>query len=662
MPPATKTMRQVRRPATPAAPGLAAIAGAVVALALACGGDDAPATDATPPDGAGDVTPTGSCDDHQPLRNVYFGDLHVHTARSLDASLQGTRLGPFDAYRFARGEEVGIQPHDPSGAPLRSLRLERPLDFAAVTDHAEFLGAVSVCATPGQPGYDHPECERIRDDPDAAFMSVNGYLAFDESSARPPPLCGEAGADCVEPTRGVWAEMQDAAEAYYDRSAACAFTTFVAYEWSANPGTSNLHRNVIFASERVPDWPIGYFDEPHAEGLRAALRRDCLDAGTGCDVIVIPHNSNLSTGRMFDGLDRHGQPIDAAFAAEQAALEPLVEIMQHKGDSECAIGGPTSDELCGFEKLPYDTLAGAALDFPGAPLPRDHVRDALGLGLAFLERLGVNPYAFGFIASTDTHIGTPGLVEERGFPGHGGAGDAHRDALPPGLPDSIAFNPGGLAAVWAEENRRPAIFAALRRKETYGTSGPRIVLRFFGGWGYEAGLCAAADLTARGYAEGVPMGGELRPRPEGAGAPRFVLWALRDPGTAATPGTPLQRAQVIKGWREGGAFQVRVFDVAGDADSDAGVDLVTCEPHGDGADELCAIWTDPDFDPSRPAYYYARVVENPTCRWSTHQCAAAGVDCERPETVSEGFEGCCDPRFERVIQERAWSSPIWYVP
>lgn len=643
---------------------LAASAAAIVAsTTLACGAAEAPTADGGADAVAADTdaaSPDARCAAYDPLRRPLFGDLHVHTGLSLDANLEGTRLSPHDAYRFARGETVGLPPYDAAGEPGRTARLERPLDFAAVTDHAEFLGAVTACRTPGSPGYDHPQCVTFRDDPDYAFITINSYLALSEDDARYPELCGADATDCLAYGADAWRETQDAAHAAHDPTDACAFTAFVGYEWTANPGTANLHRNVIFAGADVPDRPIGYFDEPHAEGLWRALRAECLDADLDCDVVVIPHNSNLSTGRMFSGVDDEGRPFDVARAEEQARMEPLIEIMQHKGASECHPASPVADELCGFERMPFNSLATANLNVPAEPEPRDFVRDALGTGLAYYEALGVDPWAFGVIASTDTHLGVPGEVDEAAYPGHAGAGTSARDGVPPGLVDAVAFNPGGLAGVWAEENSREAIFAALKRKETWGTSGPRLVVRLFGGWSYPTDLCDAPDLVARGYADGVPMGGELATPAPAAAAPTFVVSAVRDPGTAGSPGTPLQRVQIIKLVRDGDATAVAVFDVAGDPDNGATVDPTTCETSGPGADALCAVWTDPDFDPEAQALYYARVLENPTCRWSTWQCVAGGVDCARPETVTEGFEGCCDTRYERVVQERTWTSPIWY--
>jgi hypothetical protein len=604
------------------------------------------------------------CSDFEPLRTAYFGDLHVHTSFSQDASTQGTRNGPRAAYRFARGEALGIQPYDEEGRAQRHVRLGRPLDFAAVTDHAELLGETHICLTADLPGHGSWVCRLYRAWPRAAFFLMN----WRTSSRRDRfGFCGEDGRLCLEAAHGVWEEIRAAAEGAYDRTEACRFTSFVGYEWTGARDYYNLHRNVIFRNAVVPSLPTSFYEAHEPRELWAALERDCLAPPEGCDFLIIPHNANLSGGLMFESTGPDGRRRSDADLRTQARHERLVEVMQHKGDSECLLAAGGTDELCGFEQLPYDSFTGRFVPFlSNPPTEKSTVRHGLGLGLALEAQRGVNPFRFGLVASTDTHLGTPGLVDEKGHPGHGGAGKPARDALPEGLPDDAEFNPGGLVALWAEENARDALFDAMRRREAYGTSGPRLVVRFFGGWELDPDACERGDFVARGYARGVPMGGLLPPRPEagssGAPAPRFAVWALRDPGTEERPGTPLQRIQIVKGWVEGGAARERVFEVAGDPENGAGVDPATCTPHGPGFDHLCTVWSDPDFAPAQHAYYYARVVENPSCRWTTWACNEAGVRCEEPATVTSGFEPCCDAEVPKTIQERAWTSPIWYVP
>jgi hypothetical protein len=555
---------------------------------------------------------------------------------------------------------MGIQPYDREGRPGRTIRLGRPLDFAAITDHAEVFGEVRICQTPGLPGHDSSICRLYRWLPRIAFYMMNGDTIGAEEPIR-YAFCGADGRTCLDAAREPWQEVRDAAEAAYDRTSACRFTTFVAYEWSLSPGSVNLHRNVIFRNAAVPDLPASSLDARTPEALWARLRADCLDAGAGCDVLAIPHNSNLSAGRMFRVEGPGLPPLTADAARTRATMEPLVEIMQHKGESECLTGLDTTDEQCGFEKLPYDRFGGkyhADLLFP--PRRGSFVREGLGTGLAAAMRVGANPFHVGFIGSTDTHIAAAGLVDEEGHPGHGGASAALRHEGPV-LPDDIEYNPGGLAVLWAEENSRDALFAAMRRREAYATSGPRLVVRTFGGWGFMPSLCEDREFAARGYAGGVPMGGDLPPPPEPGAAPRLAIAALRDPDPAR-PGAMLERLQVIKVWLDGDRSREQVVDVAGAVGAAATLDPHTCRPTARGAHALCTVWTDPDFDPRVPAAYYVRVLETPSCRWNTYVCNAAGVTCDRPATVPPGLASCCDPAVPKVGQERAWTSPIWYMP
>ncbi|MBW2272062.1 MAG: DUF3604 domain-containing protein [Deltaproteobacteria bacterium] len=608
------------------------------------------------------------CADYDHLRRPFFGDTHVHTTYSFDANAQDTRNTPRDAYRFAKGEKVGLQPYDRDGKALRSAKLRRPLDFAAVTDHAELLGEIRICRNPELAGGDSDLCWGYRLQPSSFFT----ILAIRNLMVRKRfQVCGEQGELCLEQAGVVWQDIQAAAEEAYDRSAACSFTSFVGYEWTASVGNGiNLHRNVLFRNDKVPALPASWVETPSAFDLWEQLQRDCVDAGSGCDALTIPHNSNLSgPGLMFETArlvtpGDAAKPVDAEEARLRQRWEPLVEIMQHKGDSECLLGGDTSDEECDFEKLPYNSFAGVAraaesglLDPSLAADRRGMVREGLKKGLVLEQQLGSNPLKYGIIASTDTHLGTPGLVEETDAKGHGGAGS--RKVA--GLPDDIEFGPGGLAVLWAEENSRDALFAAMQRREAYGTSGTRPVLRFFGGWDYSESLCGSVDFVKRGYAGGVPMGSDLTSRPDGGGAPRFAVWALQDPGGGGKIGSLLERVQIVKGWLDDDGVHEKVYEVAG-GKKGASVDPATCQPRGPGDTQLCSVWRDPDFDAGERAFYYARVLENPTCRWSQKLCVDAGVRCKDPSTIGPGYEACCSESHVPIQQERAWSSPIWYTP
>jgi hypothetical protein len=623
-----------------------------------------------------------------------FGDLHVHTSYSFDSYISSQRNDPGEAYRYAKGEPIVIPDED--GEQTIRAQLQRPLDFAAVTDHAELLGPINVCTTdPGRAGYWWPHCVMTRASNywvqlvAASWWTQVGITA---GGGREQSFACSLS-DCDAAHQETWQRVQKAAEAAYDRSSACEFTSFVGYEYTDSPDAFNMHRNVIFRNERVTDRAISTFDtgSNNFPELWKQLRAECIDADTGCDVIAIPHNANLAGGLMFRDPETSNEASDRLF------FEPIIELTQHKGASECRFdrlagrGVDTSDELCGFEQVVADNLAmlgsvhGEVRTEKAAPVPierfhrRNMVRNALKDGLAIGQQSGTNPFQMGFIGSTDTHSATPGAAEEDNYTGHLG----RRDSGYRNVQDHFFSNAGGHAVVWAEENSRDAIFAGMRRKETYATSGTRPAVRFFGGFGLEADLCGASDAIARAYATGVPMGGRLTAHESGE-APRFLVSALKDPGVEGHPGTDLQRAQIIKGWVDAsGETHERVYDVAGDAQNGAGVDRATCAPTGSGADSLCTVWEDPAFDPAQPAFYYVRLLENPTCRWSTLQCKAAGVDpfsegcVERAAAATEAavargaqgdvFGKCCldeaeEPFYSPVIQERAWTSPIWFEP
>jgi hypothetical protein len=632
------------------------IAFGLVFCLAACSREEAAPSPAEPPPPAAAAAEAGDgCPDRDPLRRVFFGDLHVHTARSMDAFVFGTRVTPDDAYRFARGEPLELGPFDAQGRGTRPVRLARPLDFAAVTDHSEYFGGTRLCALPDSPLHDSPVCQDYR----GPFVSAAGgglAQAVREIFRRnellsSAELCGADGSACRDAGREVWQEMQDAAARALDP---CRFTSFVAYEYSAMPEYTKVHRNVIFRNTQVPPLPISSLDEPQAEGLWRRLRAECNDAGSGCEALAIPHNPNLSNGQMFAVESSAPRERRAELARLRASMEPLVEMNQMKGDSECASGlwkVLGSDELCDFEKMrtppPPDCEGGfgkGALAGEGCQSRLDFARYALAEGMRQEAETGVNPFKFGLVGSTDIHDGTPGRVDEW-------AVDAHTARARP----APGMNPGGLAAVWAEENTREALFDALRRRETFATSGPRMAVRFFGGWELGDDLCGDPELVRRAYAGGVPMGSDL-PAPPAAGAPpAFAVWAQRDPGTPAHPGTALQRIQIVKTWPgSDGAIEQRIYDVAGSADAPSGVDPETCAPEGNGSDELCAVWRDPGFDPAQGAVYYARVLEKPSCRYTGWICATFSGE-QRPNW-------CSDPDVPMAIQERAWTSPIWYRP
>ncbi len=583
----------------------------------------------------------------------------MHTTYSFDAWGTGTRNTPRDAYRFARGEAVGVQPYRADGTPIRTLRLRRPLDFAMVSDHAEMLGETELCRTPGSSAYGSFVCVLLRRWPALGYAVVNSQWGATAGSRR-ADVCGEDGAACFTALQSPWRATREAAEEFYDRSAACRFTPFVGVEWSGTR-VGMIHRNIVFRNAIVPAAPPNAVDHRNDETrLWKALESECINAGRGCDVLSIPHNSNWSRGSLFWTEDPSGNPLDAALAARRQALEPLIEITQHKGDSECRAGG--EDELCDFETPPFANIAGhaSAMYRKQAP-PQVYVREGLLEGLREQQRIGVNPFKLGIIGSTDTHLGTPGLVDEDQFVGHGAGIVSARLEVPP-LPDNPYWNPGGLVGLWAEENSRDSLFEAMRRREAFGTSGPRISIRFFGGWEYDASLCANAEFSRAGYAGGVPMGGDLSPPPAANPSPTLAVLANRDPGVPEAPGTPLERLQIVKGWLEDGEPREKVFDVAMSPDLDVRVDTLTCQAPTRGANTLCAVWSDPDFDASAPAFYYARAVEYPTCRWSWRACLEAQVDCNSTLGPWGPLAACCDERFPKTIQERAWTSPIWYTP
>jgi len=637
------------------------------------------------------------CSDHDPLRKPHFGDLHVHTRYSFDSFISSQRNDPWDAYRYAKGEVIMLP--DENGEQTVKAQLRRPLDFTSVTDHAEFLGQINVCTEDSSKlGYWWPHCVMTRSQSFwTQLIAANWWVTLGVSGDADEEEYSFACtlSDCDAGADEFWSNIQRAAEEHYDRSEQCSFTTFVGYEYTDAPDHKNLHRNVIFRNERVTARPISTYEtgSRNFPELWYRLRSECIEGGQGCDVLAIPHNPNLSGGLMFP------DPKDEREANERLYFEPVIELTQHKAASECRYdrlagrGLFTEDELCDFEQAKSDNLSmlgtvmGKIRTEQANPVPLDEfgrrnmARNVLKDGLALEEKTGVNPFKFGFIGSTDTHSATPGGAEEDNYVGSLG----RRDSGFRNVQDHFFDNPGGLAVVWAEENSRDSIFEGMRRRESYATSGTRPIVRFFAGWDYPEDLCDARDMVAQAYAGGVPMGSDMTPASTDTSAsPTFLVSALKDPGPPTREGTDLQRVQIIKGWlAPDGSTHEKVFDVSGDANNGADVDPNTCAPRGEGFANLCGVWRDPDFDPTQRAFYYARVLENPTCRWSTLQCQAAGVnpfaeDCEaqaaEATTAAEerGGQGdvfgtCCldpatEPFYSPVLQERAWTSPIWYTP
>jgi hypothetical protein len=584
-----------------------------------------------------------------PLKNVYFGDLHLHTRNSFDAFIFNVRASPDDAYSYAKGGTIkhadGFNLHLNSG----------PLDFLAVTDHSEYLGVLQAINTPGDPYASVPYAKELFSTDQATARAA--FQSFATKALRGGKRLDEF--KDLRTVRSAWADTIDAAKRHYDPGK---FTTLIAYEYTSAPDGRNLHRNVFFANEKVPELPYTALESQNPEDLWKWLDSQ---RANGIDSLVIPHNSNGSDGTMFQRTMWNGKPIDRAWAELRQRNEPLVEVTQVKGTSETHPLLSPNDELAGFEVMEwYIGSAKRVTKFDGG-----YVRQALKDGLEIEQQVGVNPYKYGLVGASDNH-NAAGMYEENNEYSQSGILDAKpelRGSVPPKgqtwndyqVPDGVAryssFGSSGLTGVWAEENTREAIYGALRRKETFATTGPRIRVRFFAGYGLERVSLASDEGVKAAYAGGVPMGSDLVGKANGK--PNFLVMAMRDANSA-----PLQRIQIVKGWVDstGKAFE-KVFDVAcadkGSVDpktqrcpdNGAMVDVKTCKFSEDkGNAELSATWSDPDFDPKQSAFYYARVIENPTCRWSTWDANRAGVEPS--------------PHLPKTIQERAYTSPIWFVP
>ena len=613
-----------------------------------------------------------ACDDRKATRNAYFGDLHIHTGYSYDSVPLGSDTTPGDAYRFAKGEPITLPRLSPDDGPTQIQQLDRPLDFAAVTDHSEFLGEIGLCFEAASAAYDSTFCRDLRNDSAGQAPLVDIILS--ETPQRLKDICGQDDSACIAQSKIRWKQTQEFAEAAYDRSSKCQFTTFIGYEYTGTPNSNNYHRNVIFRNASVPDTVISYVEAPRDRELWDQLTQACLEGLEGCDVLAIPHNSNLSSGAMFPSYATRIEDREVAldWVAKRNALEPIMEVFQHKGNSECFNGFPdivgAPDELCDFEQNrtldPFVRLGigeivpriceEAEVGFRGfltvgCISKNDYYRSVLLTGLQDQSVIGLNSYKIGVIASTDTHLALSGDVDESSWHGHVVAELNPEDRLKSQiLPTALKANPGGLAGIWAVENSRDALFDALQRREVFGTSGPRIKPRLFGGWEFAKTSCDFEEVDFFGYELGVPMGGELEYRPGGR-RPTLFATAERDSMSAG-----LQKLQIVKGWiDETGQSHIVVVDIAGDSDTDGEIDPDTGAWTGKSFDSLCAVFEDVDFEPSQPAYYYLRVVEVPTYRWSWRQCLALTADA-RPDA--------CENDAPKVIQEMAWTSPIWYAP
>ena len=583
---------------------------------------------------------------------VFFGDTHVHTSYSTDAGMTGNRLGPEEAYRFAMGEEVT------SSLGVRA-RLQRPLDFLVVADHAENLGLAPLIDE-SSPGLLKTEFGRRVHDLVKAGKYLDAYRAWGEGmAARKDPLKGQDGL-----TRSIWERLTAAAEAYNHPGR---FTTLIGFEWTSSPGGDNLHRNVIFRDGKAKAdriLPLSNYDTSDPEKLWQWMAD--YEKKTGGQVLAIPHNGNLSSGLMFDDITLTSKkPIDRDYAERRMRWEPLYEVTQMKGDGETHPSLSPTDEFSDFET--WDKGGFGVTVHTAAMLPREYAREALKRGLAYEQKLGVNPFKFGMIGSTDTHTSLSTTTEDNFFgkvtPVEPTASPARFDEIILGVfqkdPDMRIYarqtSASGLAAVWAKENTREALWDAMARKEVYATTGTRLVVRVFAGYDFVPDDVQRPDFAKRGYEHGVPMGGDLAKAPAGK-VPAFMIRALRD-----VDGANLDRIQIVKGWLDAnGKTHEKIYDVAWSGDRKPGKDG-KLPPVGNtvnvaeasytntiGTPMLFAYWKDPAFNAKERAFYYVRVIEIPTPRWTTYDAKFFKVDL--PKGVPT------------AIQDRAYTSPIWYTP
>jgi hypothetical protein len=591
---------------------------------------------------------------------VLFGDTHVHTALSADAGGGGTRLLPRDSYRFARGEEVMSN----TGQPVR---LQTPMDFFMITDHSDGMGAI-VDILKGAPNIvADPIGKHLHDEfakgGDAAGQAAKEMTALFAQGKVPPALNYQPGNPAYKTT---WEDIVQAAEEFNEPGK---FTTMIAFEWTSLVKGNNLHRNVIFrdnadkTTQIVPFTTTAPTGSPNPRDLWKWMQ--AYEDKTGGQVLAIPHNGNLSNGMMFAERDDFdgGKPLDAEYARTRQKWERLYEVTQIKGDGEAHPLLSPKDEFADFETWDYGNLDASEKKTPDM-LPSEYARSGLKRGLELDAKLRTNPFKFGMVGASDTHTGlsTPdndnffGKFAQYEPSPHRATHLSKKNQVPSGK-DLYAWQyiTGGLTAVWSTENTRPAIWDAMQRREVYATTGPRMRVRFYGGFDFGKSDASSRNLAEVGYRKGVPMGGDLSAAPAGKAA-SFLVFALRDP-----VGANLDRIQIIKGWLDkDGKAQEKVYDVAWSGERKPGNDG-KLPPVGDtvdlsipswtntiGAPELGTVWTDPDFDPSLKAFYYARVIEIPTPRWTAYDRVKFNLDLPKDIPLEQ--------------QERAYTSPIWYNP
>jgi len=605
------------------------------------------------PTQASDATySTGVATDYP--KQVFFGDLHLHSNISADAHSMGNLLlSSADAYRFARGEKVVAS----NGLPAQ---LKRPLDFLSVTDHAEFMGLYRMFTIEdprlmnsdlGKAWLARYDTKPDPNEPDPTqLMARNPIAAFVNSINDPNP---ERDAYPDELKSAIWTDVARTADEFNTPGV---FTAFTGYEWTAMRDGNNLHRCVILKdnADIVTRWlPYSAQSSSNPEDLWAALTD--YEVATGGEALSIPHNGNLSNGLMWDTVDYDGDAIDADYAEARMRWEPIAEVTQLKGDSETHPSLSPEDPFADFERWDEFNISNTTKTTPDM-YPGSYARSALKRGLALESSAGANPYAFGMIGSTDDHTSLATAEEDNFFGKFANSEPGIRtpDSRMAGLNADWELGASGLAAVWAPQNTRADLFASMKRREVYATTGSRIVLRFFGGWSFEPDSVHSPYFETIGYRDGVPMGGELNRR-EG-GAPTFMVQAMKDPDAAN-----LDQVQIIKGWIDSaGTTHEQIYYVA--LSDDRSLDPKTGQPESVGstvdlenatfsntigAVQLSAQWTDPDFDADQAAFYYARAIEIPRPRWSEYDRKYFGLDfSEAPRTV----------------QDRAYSSPIWYRP